>query len=280
MPDLAVGAPRDKYGGVVRGAVYILFVNGDGTVKPSHVKIATGSGGLPATGMLSDNDRFGVSVANLGDLDGDNVPELAVGAETDTTVAGYAGAVYILFLSSAGTVKSYKKITTYSSGFTGTLAYVDHFGTSTATLGDLDNDGIVDLAVGAAGDNDGGAWRGAVWVLFLNQDGTVKGHQKISDTAGGFLGTLANSDTFGWCLAGLGDLDGDGALDLAVGARYTSASRGALYILFLKNDGTVKGYTKIETGSSGFTGASGGVLPEAGDLQGRTRCPATPCTFH
>ena len=51
----------------------------------------------------------------------------------------------------------------------------------------------------------------------LAQTGTVKGHQKISDTAGGFAGTLDDSDLFGTSVSSLGDLDGDGMGDLAVG---------------------------------------------------------------
>jgi hypothetical protein len=58
------------------------------------------------------------------------------------------------------------------------------------SLGDLDGDGVGDLAVGADLDDDGGLDRGAVWILFLNPNGTVKSHQKISDTQGGFTGTL------------------------------------------------------------------------------------------
>ena len=44
---------------------------------------------------------------------------------------------------------------------------------------------------------------GAVWVLFLNSDGTVKSHQKISDTEGGFEGTLDNGDLFGSAAASI-----------------------------------------------------------------------------
>ncbi len=49
-------------------------------------------------------------------------------------------------------------------------------------------------------------------------DGTVGSEQKISDTAGGFGGVLADSDLFGFAVASIGDLDGDGVADLAVGA--------------------------------------------------------------
>ena len=90
---------------------------------------------------------------------------------------------------------------------------------SLASLSDLDGDGVGDMAVGARFDDDGGGNRGAVWVLFLRSDGTVKGHQKISDTEGAFTGQLDGGDEFGVSLASLSDLDGDGVVDLAVGAR-------------------------------------------------------------
>ncbi len=97
-------------------------------------------------------------------------------------------------------------------------------------------------------DDDGGTNRGAVWILFLNPNGTVKSHQKISHTQGGGP-RLDNNDVFG--IAGsLGDLDGDGVRDLAVGAIWDDdggTDRGAVWILFLdgvcpediNSDGTI-----------------------------------------
>ena len=57
------------------------------------------------------------------------------------------------------------------------LSEKDHFGISISQIGDLDNDGIMDIAVGA--DDDGGQDRGAVYIIFLNDDGTAKSFQKI-----------------------------------------------------------------------------------------------------
>ena len=134
-----------------------------------------------------------------------------------------------------GTVLSHQKISDTEGGFTGILDNFDRFGLSVASLGDLDGDGVGDLAVGAIFDGDGGGGRGAVWVLFLNPDSTVKSHQKISDTEGGFTGTL-DDDWFSRSVASLGDLDGDGIGDLAVGAHHDDdggLGHGAVWVLFL-----------------------------------------------
>ena len=83
-------------------------------------------------------------------------------------------------------VVAQQKISDTAGGFTGGLDGFDNFGTSAASLGDLDGDGVPDLAVGASNDDDGAGSAGAVWVLFLRADGTVRDHQKISATEGGF----------------------------------------------------------------------------------------------
>ena len=252
--DLAAGAYGDGDGGIRHGAVWVLFLNRDGTVK-SHQKISDTQGGF--TGILDDFDNFGMSAASLGDLDGDGVGDLAVGAHHDDDGGLDRGAVWVLFLNTDGTVKSHQKISDTQGGLTGMLDNSDFFGSGVTSLGDLDGDGVGDLAVGARGDDDGGLDRGAVWVLFLNTDGTVKSHQKISDTQGNFTPILDNQDGFGIAVASLGDLDGDRVGDLAVGAIWDDDGgfrRGAVWVLFLNTDGTVKWHQKISDIEGGFTG--------------------------
>ena len=244
VTDLAIGAPGDDDGGSSRGAVWILFLNTDGTVK-SHQKISDTQGSF--TGVLDNYDKLGgCSVTNMGDMDGDGVTELAIGAIYDDDGGFDRGAVWILFLNTDGTVKSHQKISDTQGSFTGVLDEEDHVGWSAANMGDLDGDGVTDLAIGARFDDDGAIGdnnRGAVWILFLNSDGTVKGHQKISDTQGSFIGVLDNYDIFGCSVTNLGDLDGDSVSDLATGAYGDDdggTDRGAVWILFLNSDGTVR----------------------------------------
>ena len=252
VEDLAVGARNDDTNGTDRGAVYVLLMNSDGTIK-SNQKIADNTGGFSVT--LADSVQFGTSVAGLGDLDGDGVEDLAVGANLDDTGGADRGAVYVLFMNSNGTVKSNQKIADNTGGFNVTLTDGDHFGRSVASLGDLDNDGVEDIAVGADGDDTGGGDRGSVYVLFMNSNGTVKSNQKIADNTGGFSVTLTDSSGFGNSVAAVGDLDNDGVEDIAVGARKDDTGgtdRGAVYVLLMNTNGTVKSNQKIADNTGGF----------------------------
>jgi hypothetical protein len=251
---LAVGAFGDGSPVIEhRGAVWILFLNSDGTVNAAQ-KISNGSGGLPP-GTLDPVDDFGVAAVSLGDIDGDGVGDLAVGAFGDDDGGipeAERGAVYVLFLDTDGTVKSYEKISSTEGGFSGPLDDGDWFGCALGVLGDLDSDGVGELVVGAYGDDDGGAPpdanRGAVWILSLDVDTTgpdpavtVKWHQKISDTEGEFEGFMDDRDAFGSSLVALTDADRDGTGDLAVGAFLDGdggAERGAMWVLFLHVDTT------------------------------------------
>jgi hypothetical protein len=246
--DLAVGASKDDTGGYITGAVYVLFMKANGTVNSSQ-KIAAGVGGGPA---LAAGDRFGSSLAAVGDLDGDGIGDLAVGAVSDDTGGNYRGAVHVLFMNAGGTVKSSQKIASGTGGGP-VLNDFDVFGVSTAALGDLDGDGVTELAVGAMFDDTGGAGRGAAYVLFLNANGSVKSSQKIASGIGG-APVLADGDYFGSSVATLGDLDGDGVTDMAVGAYRDDtggSGRGAVHVLFLNADGTVKESTRIAHATGG-----------------------------
>jgi len=273
VQDLAVGAPRDDDPGNNRGAVWILFLDNPGRVVESR-KISDRASGFD--GNLSDDDEFGGAVANIGDVDSDGVTDLAVGARRDDDGGNNKGAVWILFMNSDGTVKALQKISDNEGDFDGNLDNDDHFGSAVAGIGDLNRDGVNDLAVGANQDGDGGSDRGALWILFLNTDGTVSSNQKISQNKGEFNGDLNDGDRFGSAVANIGDLDDDGIIELAVGAPQNDdggQDRGATWILFMDDNGEVRSETKISSGNN-FDGnlsdgdQFGSAVADIGDLDG------------
>lgn len=226
---------------------------------------------------LDNEDWFGYAVEGIGDLNGDGINDVAASAIKDDDGGFNHGAVYVLFLNVEGSVASFQKISDTEGGFDGQLDEWDIFGTSISYLGDLNNDGLIEIGVGAEYDGDGGYWHGAAWILTLNTDGTVNSYAKISDTEGGFDAPLDDEDVFGTDIESIGDLDGDGFKDIAVSARRDpdgGSDRGAVYILFLNGDFSVKNYQKISDTQGGLNGILeegdyfGGSIANIGDLNG------------
>ena len=135
-------------------------------------------------------------------------------------------------MESSGLVKFHQKISAEAGNFTGSFNDFEAFGLSVAEVGDLDSNGVPDIAVGAVGDNDGGVEKGAVWMLMLESNGMVKFHQKISEEAGNFGGALNPLGGFGYSVAGMGDLNGDNIPELAVGVPHM-AEEGSVWILHI-----------------------------------------------
>ncbi len=274
VQDLAVGAALDDDGATDSGAVWILFMNVDGTAKGAQ-KLSSTLGGFG--GNLDAEDRFGTSLANIGDLDGDGVPELAVGADGDDDGAVDAGAVWVVFMNTNGTAKAWQKISNASGGGGAGLMAGDRFGFSAAPIGDIDLDGVFDLAVGAPDTDDGGNDRGGVWILHLQSDGKAKQRTLLSDNSGCFIGDLADLDRFGSSVATIGDFNDDRIDDLLIGAigdDGAGLTQGAGWIVTLNADGTARSSTRFTQGVGGLagpltdTGRFGIAFAAVGDLDG------------
>ncbi|MGD8629244.1 MAG: integrin alpha [Gammaproteobacteria bacterium] len=253
--DIVVGAPGDDDGGSDRGAVWVLFLNQDGTVQ-NEAKISSTEGNFD--GSLDDGDRFGTALAVLGDLDGNGVADLAVGAPGDDDGEPDAGAIWILYMNSDGTVRTEQKISSDHGSLEAPLRSGDAFGSAIANIDTLNGDTVPDIVVGAPGDDDGGVDAGAAWVLYLAANGSVIDEQKISPLEGDFEGAIQPGDEFGYALANAGDVDNDGISDLLVGAPGDDdggTDSGAAWLLFPGSDGKVNGAQKLSP-LEGLLGAS------------------------
>ena len=145
----------------------------------------------------------------MGLLDEDLVPDLVVG-DAD------GNELIVLFLRATGKVKSFQKIGASGvGGLTAEFPESDQgFGKAIATLGDLDTNGIVDIAVSAPAGTSGAAEK--VYVLFLTLQGRVKSHRRIGWNDGGFTGVVGLSANYnlGRSLAAVSDVNSDGTSDL------------------------------------------------------------------
>ncbi len=271
VTDLVAGAPYSDDNGTDRGEAWVLFMETTGRVDQEQ-SISDSSGGFG--GNLHDGDRFASALAGIGDLNGDGVFDFASGVPGNDDGGNDRGGLWIVFLDAQGRVVQQQKIADSTGGFTGNLHNNDRFGSAVTRIGDLDGDGITELAVGSPEDDEGADDAGAVWILFMGMDGRVTMSQKIARNTGGFGGNLESGDNFGAALAGIGDLDGDGIPDLAVGAPGADSDKGAVWILFLDAGGKVREQQKIADGSGGFKGtidrndAFGSALAATGDLDG------------
>ncbi|MFA6259778.1 MAG: VCBS repeat-containing protein, partial [Candidatus Peribacteraceae bacterium] len=175
--------------------------------------------------VLERDQRFGSAAANIGDIDGDQIDDIAVIAPSKTGTANWKdqNSIWILFMNADRTVRSVHKILRTDSELTQAVGIHDGFFHSIAPLGDLNGDGVPDIAVNVGG---------KLLILMLGNDGSVSSYQHITAVNGAPLNVTS--------LAHAGDIDRDGVPDLIAG--YTAALGGESYvtILFLRQNGTVK----------------------------------------
>ncbi|HKB17224.1 MAG TPA: integrin alpha, partial [Planctomycetota bacterium] len=197
--------PADEFGTSVAG---VGDVSGDGVPdlfagapQPSggngYASLFSGATGalLFTVGGTGYAEKFGAAVSGAGDLNGDAVPDLLVGAPGALGAFSTVAAGRVQALSGAGGAPLFSVLGT---------SYAGVLGTSVAVLGDVSADGLPDFAAGEPGPFATG------------------GLARVHSGAGGaalftFLGQNAG-DQFGSSAAGIGDVDGDGREDILVGA--------------------------------------------------------------
>ena len=137
-----------------------MSVNAAGNVT-SKQKIGHQVGGLQEP--LDDDDLFGMTVAPIGDVDRDGVPDIVVGSNRDDDGGADKGALFFLLLNANGTVKHERKVSAIAGGFNLGIRTGERFGRAMGWVGDLRGDGSSAIVVGAGAGLTGGG--GAVYVL-------------------------------------------------------------------------------------------------------------------
>ncbi|MEM8827207.1 MAG: VCBS domain-containing protein, partial [Pseudomonadota bacterium] len=272
--DVIIGASLGDPIGSIPGAGFAVFGKADGT-PIDLTAVAGGTGGFLIQG-ISLGDQVGRSVSSAGDVNGDGLADLIIGAPYDEPSGEKSGSSFVVFGKTDGNVVDLADIEAGIGGFVieGRSAGGE-FGRSVSNAGDVNGDGLDDLIVGAPYDDSNGTASGLGYVVFGKADGSKVDLSDIADGTGGFL---INGDTPEISVSGGGDVNGDGLDDLVVGAkRETPAGidSGAAYVVFGKVSGDAVDLDDIADGTGGFaingpsqSARSGESVAIAGDVNG------------
>lgn len=212
--DVLIGTPYNMPF-LNKGGAYVVFGKAD--TAPVQLS-AIGASGFALRGPnTTQNSQFGTSVAGLGDVNQDGWADFAVGAPAYRIDNVSVGAVFIVYGASfpaTDNVENYVA-TNKARRIDGPATMSQNFGKVVAPVGDFNNDGNLDLAVGQP------SWdsRGRVFVLYL-PDPLVS--FQVPDALPPDQGLIVTSITLngqlGGALGPAGDFDGDGVHDLVIGS--------------------------------------------------------------
>ncbi|MDB5472471.1 MAG: Ca2+-binding protein toxin-related [Caulobacter sp.] len=274
IDDLIVGAYRANPNGInSSGASYVVFGKdtalGGAFAANLELSALNGTDGFRISGVAAD-DQSGVSVASAGDVNGDGIGDLIVGARRADPNGDYSGASYVVFgkdtaLGGAFAADLNLGALNGTDGFRiSGAAAGDNSGGSVASAGDVNGDGIDDLFVGAKYADPNGSYSGASYVVF-GKDTALGGAFAADLNLGALNGTdgfrisgVATYDYSGFSVASAGDVNGDGIDDLIVGARNADPNgdnSGASYVIFGRADAVSFTGTGADETQGGGTGA-------------------------
>ncbi|MEU0451832.1 hypothetical protein ABZ322_02060 [Streptomyces sp. NPDC006129] len=249
--DLAIGAPGATVAGQARaGAVSVVYGSASGPKTATRTLLTQNTAGMP--GAAEADDAFGTALASA-DLNTDGYADLLVGTPGEDGSDTNDGTVTVVWGSASGLSGARSLFSFFSTDY-------DRYGQALAA-GDLDDDGDVDVAVGSTGPitlslvngpitrtsaSNGGSgsrndwWSSSYGVKYLSSgDVTGDGHPRVvlhgraahNSDAATALADMEISNYTDWLrnlpagyVSAVGDIDGDGHADIAVGNdRETSA---------------------------------------------------------
>jgi len=169
----------------------------------------------------------GYQVAGAGDINGDGIADMIIGAYNAVNGAGRA---YIVFGHQDHGLANIKLPAAPGQGFVVEGRRTDNLGNSVSKIGDFNGDGVDDIIIGAHSAN---YWTGEAYIVFGRRGGNFPSVMRtpIMGSDGITLKGQLGGNNFGCTVSEAGDFNGDGLKDVVVGAFAANGGRGSAYLL-------------------------------------------------
>ncbi len=223
--DIIIGAPYSSANGINSGQAYVIF-GAESFQTSFDLNSLNGNNGFYINGITS-NSTLGSSVNIGGDVNGDGVDDMIIGADNASPNGqDTAGQAYVVFGKTTFSSSFNLSTLNGNNGFIlNGLQATSMFGTPANIFGDFDNDGKYDIIAGAVhADPEGITHAGQAYVIFgASSFQTPFNVSELNGNNGFTISGSQEHGALGWAVGGV-DINGDGRTDIIVSSVDASTS--------------------------------------------------------